>query len=121
MPISVALLHLHQLGEKGTIPNHLDNCIHVSDSLVGSQALLCLAHHNHLLLGFVETRTTTTIAIMKNYLDMITIITIMINYLDMISEHVELGIVQFRRLLFDCLQGCILSSIVILLKVQLTC
>ena len=31
--------------------------------------------------------------------------TIMINHLDMVGEHVQLGVVQFRRLLFDFLQG----------------
>ena len=92
--ISVAFLHLHELGEKGSVPDHLDNFIHASNNLAGRQAILYLPLHNSLVLGFMDTRTT-----------LILFTTIMINYLDMVSEHVELGIVQFHRLLFDCLQG----------------
>ena len=47
--ISVALLHLHQLGEKGSVPDHLDNSIHASNNLAGSPIIIYLPHHNSMV------------------------------------------------------------------------
>ena len=74
MPISVAVLHLHQLREKCSVPDNLDKK----------------------QIGFLK---------------------IKIYDLDMVSEHVQLGVVQFSRLFFD---GLVMTHNIVSLGIKLT-
>ena len=74
VPISVAVLHLHQLREKSSIPDNLDKKAN------------CFSQDQ-------------------------------IYDLDMVSEHVQLGVVQFSRLFFD---GLVMTHNIVSLGIKLT-
>ena len=69
--ISVAILHLHQLGEKGPVPNHLGNLVVIaviviiiiifliialSQNYLGNQTISCLSR---LILGYRDQSNST--------------------------------------------------------------
>ena len=114
MAIRVSILHLHQLGEKRSVPDNLvgGNFIipffNKHDNLV---FLVTLVNQFHAVPLSLKNKTTlldcNMIAMGKKYLTPLSYNKHhhQHHHLDVVGEHVELGVVQFCRLLFDSLQG----------------